>query len=283
MSPSLQTITNTAHELHRGATLLDAVQRLTQPPQPAYLELGLQVLPQGVSTGILPEGGRVVLELSGGCLTYAPSDGRNISLPIHGRSQSDLFADLFGILAPGELADVLPAGGDLFERVSRGILARGGRYPAPQRQKYLDQAPIALRPMASAVYSQTVQAVFSGIARFLARLDERRTPLVVWPHGFDLSCLVFPGAEIDESRPHLNFGFAPFSDGIEFPYLYAYLYPIPTGFVPAGLPMGARWNTESWTGVLMEYQPIADQPDVSKRVDEICRGIYQVLRPAVSS
>src|SRR5512146_1555928 len=85
----LLTITNTAHGLHRGAALLDAVQRLTQPPQPAYLELGLQVLPRGLSTGARPAGGRVMLDLSGGCLISVPSDGRSISLPIVGRSQSD--------------------------------------------------------------------------------------------------------------------------------------------------------------------------------------------------
>jgi hypothetical protein len=283
MNPNPPTLTLTAHGLHRCAALLDALQRLTQPPLPAYLELGLQVLPQGLSTGALPEGGRVMLDFSAGSLSYIRSEENKFSLPINGRSQSDLFADLFGMLASGELKGVLPPGEDLFERVSRGITARGGRYPEPRREKLLDTAPIAVSPAESAAYGQVLQAVFTGIARFLARLIERKSPLVVWPHGFDMSSLVCAGVEIDENRPHLNFGFAPFSSGFEFPYLYAYAYPIPDGFAPAGLPEGARWNTEAWTGVLMEYQQIAGQTDIPGSVDAACRAIYRGLRPAINS
>src|SRR5512133_238337 len=100
--PPIHNLTKTAHELHRAALLLGAVQRLTQPPRPAYLELGLEVLPGGLATGMLPRGGRVLLDLAEACLAYAAPGNRRISFPLQGRSQADLFADLFGSLATGE-------------------------------------------------------------------------------------------------------------------------------------------------------------------------------------
>jgi hypothetical protein len=280
--PKLKNLTITAHGLHRSAVLLGAVQRLTQAPRPAYLELGLEVLPQGFSTGPLPAGGRVLLDLSAGCLAYTSRDGSKATLPIAGRSQSALFTDLFELLAAGELARVLPPGVDLFERVSQGIAARGGRYRSPSREKLLDETPIQVDAQAAGDYLQIIQAIFTGIARFLARLSESKTPLVVWPEGFDLSTLLFTGMEIDEKLPHMNFGFAPFASGMEYPYLYAYVYPAPDRFEPSRLPEGARWNTQNWIGVLMDYQRIADAADACGYVDASCMSIYQALRPLLN-
>jgi hypothetical protein len=279
--PDPESLTRTAHELHRCAGLLGALQRLTQPPQPAYLELGLDLLPQGLSSGALPKGGRMLLGLNAGALRYTAPEGRITTFPIHGRSQAALFADLFGMLAAGELATALPPGADLVERVSRGIAARGGRYHAPQPDAFLDDRPIQANSRATGDFLQALQAVFSGMARFLARRGEHKTPLVVWPEGFDLSALLFPGGVIDESRPHLNFGFAPFSAGMEFPYLYAYAYPIPEGYTPRELPAGARWNTQAWTGVIVDYALIAGLADPVGVVDTSCTEIYAALRPVL--
>jgi hypothetical protein len=277
--PNPKNLTQTAHDLHPCAELLGAIQRLTQPPRPAYLELGLAVLPEGLSTGALPGGGRVLLDLTAGALRYTPPDRKMTTLPIQSRTQAALFADLFGALAADELAGVLPPGAGLFERVSQGIAARGGRYRPPQRAALLDETPSQVDPRAAGDFGAALQTVFSGMARFLARRMERTTPLVVWPEGFDLSTLILPGTEIDESQPHLNFGFAPFSAGVETPYLYAYAYPTPPGYTPPQLPAGARWNTQSWTGVMLDYELIAGQPDPIGFVDASCTAIYALLRP----
>jgi len=110
-----------------------------------------------------------------------------------------------------------------------------------------------------------------------------RTPLVVWPEHFDMSTLLFAGNEIDEGKPHLNFGFAPFSDGLERPYLYAYAYPYPDSYDPPALPKGARWHTQGWTGVLLPYEEIASQQNSQGFVEESCLFIYQGLQKLIRS
>jgi hypothetical protein len=272
---------STAHGLHAGARLLGAVQRLTQDPQPAYLELGLQVMPQGFATGRLPEGGCVLLDLTNSSLVYSPAEGPQTMIPLEGRRQSDVFTALFEVLAEGELKTVFPPGEDLFTRVAQGITSRGGRYRAPERDALRGEAALQVDPRAAREYLAAVQEIYTGIARFLAHGVGLRTPLVIWPEGFDLSTILFRGTEIDEEQAHLNFGFAPYSDGMTFPYLYAYAYPLPDGAEPAALPEGARWNTQDWTGALLPYERIADQAHPSAFVETCCLEIEQSLKALI--
>jgi hypothetical protein len=275
--PRLDNWTETSFGLHRGALLLGALQRLTQPPQPSYLELGLQVVTNGLAAGLLPGGGRVVLDFNAGSLLYSPPSGAEVSFPLNGSSQAQIFAGLFGVLAQGELSGLLPAGSSLAERVSAGITARGKRYRPPRPETLWDETRIRLDAQTVRGYLEVLQLVFTAIARFRARLTGMQTPLVVWPEHFDLSTLWFQGAAIDESQAHLNFGFAPFSDGLPTPYLYAYAYPYPQHYDPPALPVGARWHTQGWTGVVLPYEVIAAQPDPAAFVEEACQTIYRPL------
>jgi hypothetical protein len=125
----------------------------------------------------------------------------------------------------------------------------------------------------------SLQQIFTGIARFKAGLRGMQTPLVVWPHGFDISTLWFTGSEIDERQPHTNFGLSPRSEGIETPYLYAYAYPYPACFDPPDLPEGAYWHTRGWTGAVIPYDAIAGQEDAAGYVEASCIAVYQELLP----
>jgi Family of unknown function (DUF5996) len=272
--PRLDHWTETSFGLHRGALLLGALQRLTQPPRPAYLELGLQMVPNGLATGSLPAGGRVVLDLNAGSLVYSPASGAEASFPLNGSSQAQIFAGLFGVLSQGELSGLLPDGPSLAERVSAGIASRGERYRPPRPETLWDETRIKLDAQSAHTYLEVLQLVFTAIARFRARLTGMQTPLIVWPEHFDLSTLWFQGASIDESQAHLNFGFAPFSDGLPNPYLYVYAYPYPQHYDPPALPAGARWHTQGWTGVVLPYDAIAVQSDPAAFVEEACQAIY---------
>jgi hypothetical protein len=269
----------TSFGLHRGALLLGALQRLTQPPQPAYLELGLQVVRNGLAAGSLPGGGRVMLDFTSGSLVYAPLFGAEVSFPLHGSTQAQIFNGLFGVLAQGELSTLLPDGPRLAERVSAGIASRGSRYRSPRPETLWDETRIELDVGTSRTYLEALQLVFTAIARFRARLTGVQTSLVVWPEHFDLSTLWFQDTSIDESRAHLNFGFAPFSDGLPDPYLYAYAYPYPQHYDPPALPAGASWHTQGWNGVVLPYDVIAAQSDPAAFVEEACQAIYGGLLP----
>jgi hypothetical protein len=281
--PRLENWTETSFGLHRGALLLGALQRLTQPPQPAYLELGLQVVTNGLAAGSMPAGGRVALDFSAGSLVYAPAAGAEVSFPLNGSTQAQVFAGLFGVLSQGELSGLLPDGLDLAGRLSAGIAARGQRYRPPSPTSLWDETRIKLDAQTSHAYLDVLQLVFTAIARFRARLAGMQSPLVVWPEHFDLSTLWFQGSSIDESQPHLNFGFAPFSDGLPDPYLYAYAYPYPQHYEPPALPSGARWHTQGWTGVVLPYNVIAAQSDPADFVEEACQAIYSSLLALLAS
>jgi hypothetical protein len=272
--PRLDNWSETSFGLHRGALLLGALQRLTQPPQPAYLELGLQVVPNGLAGGRLPAGGLVLLDFNAGSLLYSPASGAEVSFPLHGSSQAQVFAGLFGVISQGELSGLLPDGSNLAQRVSAAIAARGDRYRPPRPETLWDETRIKLDAQTARAYLEVLQLVFTAIARFRARLRGMLTPLVVWPEHFDLSTLWFQGNSIDESQAHLNFGFAPFSEGLPDPYLYAYAYPYPQRYDPPSLPHGARWHTHGWTGAVLPYDAIAAQSDPPAFVEDACQAIY---------
>ena len=267
--------------LHKGAQLLGAVQRLTQDPLPAYLELGLDLTATGLTSSELPGGVRVALDFTAGSLMIKTPQGTGTTISLSGASQAEAFAALFETLSESALAGVIPEGGTLFERVSTGITERGGRYQAPQKSQLANETPIVINSQAAGQYLDAVQNAFDGLARLRARLLGLMTPLVVWPEHFDLSMLWFTGSEIDENRPHLNFGFAPYSSGLEFPYLYAYAYPYPNQYQPPDLPDGAHWHTEGWTGMVLPYDSVAQaaHPDVQIEADMslIYRGLLKLL------
>jgi hypothetical protein len=273
---------DSSHGLHRGVLLMGMVQRLTQPPQPAYLELGLEIMPQGLSTGNLPTGGRVSLDFPSASLLYAAADGSQSAIPLNHRTQAQVFTELFNLLAQADLAGILPPGEDLFERVTAGVSARGERYKQPRREDFLDQAEIEIDEHTAENYMLAVYEIFTAVARFQARLSGTMTKVVVWPEHFDLSTLLFVGNEIDDWQPHLSFGFAPFSEGLDRPYLYAYAYPYPEQYQPPELPSGARWHTQGWTGVVLSYDEIAARDDPAEYVENTCAMIYQGLLPLVS-
>jgi hypothetical protein len=281
--PTLNNSLPTLFGLHRGALLIGAIQRLTQPPQAAYLELGLEVQPEGFASGTLPDGGRVILDLTTAALVYASSGKIRTSFPLQNKSQASLFAELFGDLAAGELAGVLPQGDSLFARVSQGTTERGSRYRPPKREILLDETPIQVDAQIARNYLEAVQAIYTGIARFQAHVGGLKTPLVVWPEHFDLSTLMFVGNVVDESQPHLNFGFAPFSDGIEYPYLYAYGYPYRPQSQAPTLPAGTHWHTEGWTGAVLPYEVIAGQADSVAFIEASCMAIYREVRSIVAA
>jgi hypothetical protein len=89
--------------------------------------------------------------------------------------------------------------------------------------------------------------------------------------------LWFSGHEIDESQPHLNFGFAPHSPGLDFPYLYAYAYPYPDRYQPPEMPEGAVWHTQGWTGAVLPLEVVAADLDPVHLIELDLRNIYSRL------
>ncbi len=258
-SPSL-------NALQAAARLLGAVRLYYFDHDPNWLELGLKPIPQGLSTDRLPSGDEVILDYGRGALIY-----HDAILPLAGHSQKALFERLLTHLP----IEGMPPEGERIPAFYAALAARGRR-SSIKPEAVSGETPLQLDTAWAATYAQAVDAVFTGIARFRARLNGAVTPLVVWPEHFDLSMLWFSAPAADEhSTPHLNFGFSPPSPGIDEYYLYAYAYPYPESFDVPALPPGARWNEQPWRGVVVPYTASAD-------IEAMCAGIFRALRPLLA-
>lgn len=269
----------TMQNLHTAARLLGAVRLLVFERRANYLELGLKITPDGLSTDMLPSGGEVTLDFRRLALVYQPADGDAATLSISGRSQAVLLESLLAAIHARELAGIVPdpAGVSYTAAMFSAVEGFVNRIK-PKRDDLSDTMPLQFDAQAARDYADALYAIFTGVARFRARLDGSQSPVVVWPEHFDLSFLWF-AAEPDEHHPHLNFGFAPYSAGIDYPYLYAYAYPYPAQYDPPALPAGARWHTEGWTGVVLPYDEIAQRQNSELYVEASCEAIYRALRP----
>lgn len=282
MLPSLENAQPTLHALATVTRLLGAVRVLAFERQPNFLHLGMKVVPEGVSTDVLPTGGEIRLDMAQLLLVYCSPAGTAHIIPLEGQTQADLFETLLATIYAADLAPLFPkASGETYTAA-----AFAGVSTLPHRGKLHpellnDSTPLHFDAASAANYGAALYSIFTTVARFRARLLGSMTPVVVWNEHFDLSFIWF-AAEPDENHPHLNFGFAPYSAGIEEPYLYAYAYPYPASYDPPALPPGARWHTEGWTGVVLPYSAVQSQPDAEAYLEAACSGIYRALRPLLN-
>jgi hypothetical protein len=281
--PALNGWEKTAHSLHRATQILGALRMLALEQVPNYLELATVIQPEGLSTGRLPFG-EVRANFKEAALVYQPTSADPVRIPMAGQSQASLLEKLLETME-SQGQNLLP---DRAKSQSRGeafleVLATRQHPFMPAKADLLDETPLETDPALSAEYSQALYTVFTATARFRARLNGPMTPIVVWPEHFDLSFLWFATAQASEKFPHMNFGFAPFSDGLPRPYLYAYAWPMPDGFAQMALPALAQWNTEGWQGVVVPYDELVKLNDPEKAIEQIFMAIFDTLAPTLAN
>jgi hypothetical protein len=137
-------------------------------------------------------------------------------------------------------------------------------------------------PQHAADYAQVLYRMSETFKRFRASLTGMTTPVIVWPHGFDLSFLWFATDQTSEEAPHMAFGFSPGSVGLDRPYVYAYIYPISEGLKDLELPPFTYWHTQGWTGVVMQYDELAKQQTPDSVIGDTLHALHTTLAPALS-
>ena len=134
----------------------------------------------------------------------------------------------------------------------------------------LDTSRIPVHPVGSgaafvradADASHELTRWFANVAGLLEAVRAREpdaTPVLCWPHHFDLATLVVldPDGAPEGSRS-IGVGMVPGDDWYAEPYLYVTLWPYPESPTFPELPSGGRWHTESWLGgVLNAYELVA--------------------------
>jgi hypothetical protein len=252
--PSLTHWEDTRSNLHRAAEVVGAFKKALAAQQINALHLSLFVMQEGLTTGRLPKGDAIALNFVSRAVEYHPVQGEKSTIPLEGQT-------------PARIAEAL----------TRHVSQEQGNVNLLLRLPEDVTTPFTTDPALAADYARALYTIYTGLARFRARLLGTMTPIVVWPHGFDLSFLWFRGSDPDEhSQPHMNFGFSPGSEGFPRPYLYAYAYPTPDGLLSRPLPSPARWFDGRWKGAVVDYDNLtSDEPD--QEVEALAAGIYAAL------
>ena len=255
--PALIGWENTRATLHQAARVIGAVRAAVAPPEPNWTHLGLRVVPRGLTTSVLPAVGELLLDFLTPAIVYNPPGQKSVAFALSRQTQQSL-------------ADAVVQG-----------LAASGHPVAFKRDRITDRATFDFDPRLAADYARALYTLAEAFRVFRDDLPGQKSPLVVWPHGFDLSFLWFATAEASEQAPHMAFGFSPGSPGLDRPYVYSYVYPVPEELTDRDLPPHTHWHIEGWTGTVTAYDDLAGRDDASAVVVDTLHALYTSLSPAL--
>jgi hypothetical protein len=254
--PKLSGWRTTAEGLHQSALLLGAIKAAIAQPLPNFLHLSTTIRRDGIATGTLPSGAELRLDFCNTSMLYVPAgEGIPTTVDLEGHTQVSLTAAVLNLLMEqGYTLDVA-------------------------RDALKGTTPFTIDQQISTEYADVLYRIFTALARFRARVFAPMTPIVLWPGHFDLSFLLFTTEKTTEEHPHMNFGFAPYSTGIDRPYLYVYAWPMPEGYTPPELPGLARWENQEFTGVVVPYDDFSQMDDPQEFIEETFHTVYKALLP----
>lgn len=250
--PALHDWDSTRDALHRAAQSLALVQKAFSPSLPNAQHLSLLVRETGLITRPL-RFGRMAFNFNSGEIDLE-INGQHTRLPIHNQTPRTLHAALLNQLTASGITGV-----ETVKSVD-------------------DDKPLEFDATIGQAYAAALWAIYTVIARVRGDWMGTVTPMVVWPHGFDLSTLYFPANLADEhTQPHLNLGFSPSSTGFPRPYIYAYIWPIPENLTATPLPAPARWTSDGWTGVIIDYDNLRAAEHPLTVLETTLREIFSIL------
>lgn len=278
--PSLDPFMPTITALHRAAILLAPLNSALKPHQPNAQHLPLAVHPYGLRANY-PRGASVVLHWQEGKLIYYRPSGYLVEFVLEKHSQKSLFDALLKAMNDDELKEYLvEAEGDSLAQKLLLKLTQGDREKTTERlAHYQNEESLNIDAEVAKQYGEVLNRVFTGMARWRARIGGAMSPMIVWPEHFDLSTLWFANGEMDENKPHINIGFAPFTEGhFEKPYLYAYAYPYPKTFTMPLVEAPLKWEFKAYHGIRVDYEDIARQEFPEAYIEQLCIKMFEILK-----
>ncbi|HEX9679485.1 MAG TPA: DUF5996 family protein [Candidatus Saccharimonadales bacterium] len=227
----------TRDALHTGLRAVGWVKRLVARPIPNYLHYAIVPTEYGASSGDLPFGGELVVDYPALSVSYAKPGGGAFDIALSGASEQTILRNLLEMLASQH--DQISAA-NLPESISDGRL---------------------IADEASAVAYLKIQTKMNRVLNQARnKLAGTKTPVVLWPHGFDLSFLYFLKGQSEDHDPHMNFGFSP-GQLKDQPYLYHYAWPVREELFGLEPPSGGQWQSQwSVPGIKFELEHIRSMP-----------------------
>lgn len=254
--PALDQWNETRDSLQRAAQVLGAIRTSVVAPLPNALRRSLDPVPYGLSAKCPPIG-ELRLVYAERAVTLHPAGGEQSMIFLKGHDQTSLMDTLLE------------------------ALATTGHHPTPERTD-LNSTTFIIDKALAADYAHVQDRMFTTLARFRARLLGPMTPLVIWPHHFDMAFLWFSTPDVDDHKnPHMGIGFAPYSDGIDHPYFYAYCWPLPDGLIGTPIPEGTEWNTEGWRGVRLDYARFMNMDDPETFIETTLVRVHDIIAAAM--
>ncbi|MDE2777051.1 MAG: DUF5996 family protein [Chloroflexota bacterium] len=251
--PTLIEWEETRDALHQIALVMGAIRVACVDPLPNDLHFSLEVSEGGLSTGKMNCGGALHFDVEMLRFSYAIGDDSVFSLDIEDQSQISLTRRL--LAAIGEFG-------------CRGQLSM---------KHITSDKPFAIDRAQATAYASTIRAVSTTLARFRAKLKGCMTPLVLWPHHFDLAFIWFATEGTNERNdPHIAYGFAPFSPGLARPYIYAYAWSRKTGYLQLPLGAPAQPITDAYTGLYAPYDLLRQLNPFDAAVETMLMNYHQL-------
>ncbi len=255
--PDLSQWDGTRVAFHQAMQVLRSTRLLGVSPQPNDLAYGTIPTPSGPTTGPLSFGGALRLDFIRMAIVYEQDGAEVFAVDLAGHNQTSLFDAVFaGFEQAGHTLD-------------------------PDRQKVTNTDPFDLDAGQARLTAEVMWRMFMALARFKAHLNGYQTPLVLWPHGFDLSTLWFAEGRVEYQDPHLNFGFSPYTPDVGQPYVFFYAWPAPDGLgdrLPAVWTWQPAWRTP---GGVIRYDQLLGERDPEGMVTGALLEVYAIASAAL--
>lgn len=253
--PALENWQDSFPSLHQAAQVVGSIKKVSVDPLPNYAHLGLYVTSEGLTSGRLKDGGELSLNLLESSIIYLCPAANRYVIALHGHTQATLRDAVLD------------------------TMKEAGHGADPKLEEIAGESPLTVDADTASAYQQALHAVYTAIARFRGRLLGSLSPMIVFPHGFDLSFLWFNRGSEERTDPHMNVGFSPGSAGFDRPYIYIYASPMPDAFFDIELPSPARFVRDPWKGIVIDYDTLVSESEPETRVEQILVDIQSAVAP----
>jgi len=255
--PTLYQWDNTRAALHKSLTPLLLARIADLDPLPNALRHSLIPASSGARSGQLNSGGEMLFDYTDRRIRYMRNDDLVFAIEVEGHSQRSLT-----------------------EAVCRGLEDVGISLDI-DLSKAEDETPLTFSADHAAAYAALQWRMYRALAILKARFYGSQTPLVLWPHGFDLSTLWFADGMDEHGDSHINFGFSPGTPDVGQPYLYFYVWPVQERII-SQLPDIVDWHTDwSTPGGLIPYDRFSNESDPESLIIDTLYQVYEISARAL--
>lgn len=255
--PRLESWNETRDALHQGMQVMRCVSLFGRDPTPNQLEYSSYPTNYGATTGPLNFGGEFKYDFNHLKFIY-DKDGKEVfTVSFVGESQKSAFEKVSAEFEKIGVSDNLDT------------------------SKISEDKTFLINSKHASDFADAQYKIFRAMSVFRSRLGGNMTPIVLWPHAFDLSFIWFFNRNgFDEKKHmHMNFGFSP-GIGKERPYLYFYAWPALKDLVGSKLPAKGSWITQWNTpGGAFDYDYFASLNNPENEIVSAFQKMFEKIAP----